>query len=165
MREGNSDHYGYSNPSPYNYCVKARVGNHIIRGIGIQQFDPASIGITSDTCKDNFSLNIQTQLGSDAVFDRICVCFSDNCNEGEIEVKDDHDESNPEAEGDHVESEPEASGDYHYESEPDYSGDYYYDSEVEAEGDQEESEAVAEGSDYDDQNKIMDTSGKFIAYD
>ena len=165
MREDHSDHYGYSNASPYNYCVKARIGNHIIRGIGIQQFDPASIGINSDTCKDDFSPKLETQLGPDTVFDRICVCFSDNCNEGEIEVKDDHDESNPEAEGDHVESEPEASGDYHYESEPDYSGDYYYDSEVEAEGNQEESEAVAEGSDYDDQNKIMDTSGKFIAYD
>jgi len=90
FREDNSDHYGYSNtertfslsnPSPYNYCVMAWVGNHIIRGIGIPQFDPASLGITSDTCKNDFSPNIQTQLESDTVFDRICVCFSDNCNE------------------------------------------------------------------------------------
>ena len=64
--------------------MKALVGNYTIRGIGIQQFDPASIGITNDTCKDNFSSNIQTQFGTDTVFDRICVCFSDNCNEGEI---------------------------------------------------------------------------------
>ena len=84
LREDHSDHYGYSNASPYNYCVKARIGNHIIRGIGIQQFDPASIGINSDTCKDDFSPKLETQLGPDTVFDRICVCFSDNCNEGEI---------------------------------------------------------------------------------
>ena len=79
-REENSDHYGYSNPSPYNYCVKARLGNHITRGIGVPQYgDPASNGVTSDTCKDKYE-----QLGSDIVFGRICVCFSDNCNEGEI---------------------------------------------------------------------------------
>ena len=79
--EGSS---GSSGDYPYNYCVKALVGNVTIRGIGIEQFDPASIGITSDTCQDDYSSNIETQLGNDTFFDRICVCFSDNCNEGEI---------------------------------------------------------------------------------
>jgi len=79
--EGSSESSG---DYPYNYCVKARVGNVTIRGIGFQEFDPASIGITSDTCQDDYSSNIETQLGNDTFFDRICVCFSDNCNEGEI---------------------------------------------------------------------------------
>jgi hypothetical protein len=94
-------------------------------------------------------------LGSDTVFDRICVCFSDNCNEGEIIGV------NPEAGGDHEESDPEAEDD-HEESVPEVSGDYYYDSEPEAEGDHE---AVEEGSDYNNQNKMMDTLGKFIEYE
>ena len=67
--------------------MKARLGNQTIRGCGIPQFDPSSIGITSDSCKDNFSTDIQMNLGivsGDTVFDRICACFSDNCNEGEI---------------------------------------------------------------------------------
>ena len=68
--------------------MKARLGFQTIRGCGIPQFDPSSIGITSDSCKDNFSLGIQIDLGivsGDTVFDRICVCFSDNCNEGDID--------------------------------------------------------------------------------
>ena len=67
--------------------MNAKLGNETIRGCGIPQFDPASIAITSDTCKDDFSPNIQLQLGSlsgDTIFDRICVCFSDNCSGGEI---------------------------------------------------------------------------------
>ena len=70
-----------------NYCVYARLGFLTIRGCGIPQFNPSSIGITSDSCKDNFSLDIQMNLGivsGDTVFDRICACFSDNCNEGNI---------------------------------------------------------------------------------
>ena len=97
--------------------------------------------------------------------------------ESDPEAEGDHEESNPEAEGDHEESEaeaedkheefeqPEYSGDCYYDSEA--SGDYYYDSEVEVEAkdDHEESEAVSEGSGYDDQNRTMDTLGKFIVYD
>ena len=83
------------------------------------------------------------------------------------EAEGDHEESNIEAEGDHEDSEPEASGDYNYESELECSGGCYYDSEVEVEAkdDHEESEAVSEGSGYDDQNRTMDTLGKFIVYD
>ena len=77
LREENSDNYGYSNPAPYNYCFKARFGNHIIRGIG--HFDTPAPDSASDECEDKYE-----QLGSDIVFGRICVCFSDNCNEGQI---------------------------------------------------------------------------------
>ena len=67
-----------------NYCLKGRLGDLTIRGCGIPQFDPSIIGITSDSCKDNFSLDTQMNLGivsGDTVFDRICACFSDNCND------------------------------------------------------------------------------------
>ena len=66
-----------------NYCVKARLGNQTIRGCGLPQVDTSSIDITSDICKDNLKMNLGIVSG-DTVFDRICVCFSDNCNEGEI---------------------------------------------------------------------------------
>ena len=74
-----------------NYCLKGRLGDLTIRGCGIAQYDPSSIGIS---CRDNFSLGIQVQIvqlfnqgiiSGDTVFDRICACFSDNCNEGDID--------------------------------------------------------------------------------
>ena len=68
-----------------NYCLKGRLGDLTIRGCGIAQYDPSSIGIS---CRDNFSLGIEMNQGivsEDTVFDRICACFSDNCNEGDID--------------------------------------------------------------------------------
>ena len=65
---------------PFNYCVKGRVEQVVIRGRGSTQWNPRSNGYPTDDCKENTKLP-----GNPLGFDKLCVCYTDNCNSGEAD--------------------------------------------------------------------------------